>query len=143
MSDGEYFNELNTSSMLQTVYIKLPERLHRKLVSLAHRTEAADLRRPLSADFVIFVEKESGIAKNPTYSKEALKKIATKAKGSERYPSRGMKQKVSSFATQAKNYDSVPQMQRNSTSRPPCSLDHILTVANSFCIKILTAPRCL
>ena len=118
LSDGEYLNELNTSSMLKTVYIKLPERLHRKWASLAHNIETVNLRRPSFLDFVTFVENESDIAKNPTYSKEALTNIASKAKCSERYPSRGMEQEVSSFETQAKNDDSVPQRLRNSTSCP-------------------------
>ena len=64
LSDGEYFDELNTSSMLQTVQNKLLERLQRKWASLVHRIEAVDLRRPLFADFVIFVEKEPDIANN-------------------------------------------------------------------------------
>ena len=113
LSDGEYLNELNTSSLLKTVYIKLPERLQRKWASLAHKIETVNFRKPSFSDFVTFVENESDIANNPTYSKEALTKIASKAKCSERYPSRGMKQKVSSFATQAKN--DVPQRLRNST----------------------------
>ena len=121
LRDGEYLNELNTSSMLKTVYIKLPERLQKKWVSLAHKIEAVNLRRPSFSDFVTFVENESDIANNPTYSKEALTNIASKAKCSERYPNRGMKQKVSSFATQAKNDDSVPQRLRNYTSCPSCS----------------------
>ena len=132
LSNVEYFNELNTSSMLKTVYIKLPERLQRKWASLAHKIETVNLRRPSFSDFEPFVEKESDIANSPTDSKEALTKIASKAKCSERCPSRGMKQKVSSFATQATNDDSVPQRLRNSTSCPSCSLDHDLDSCNSF-----------
>ena len=95
LSDGEYLNELNTSSMLQTVYIKLPERLQRKWASLAHKKETENLRRSLFADFMTFVKNESDIANNPLYSKEILTKIASKAKCGERYPSTGMKQKRS------------------------------------------------
>ena len=46
-----------------------------------------------------------------------------------------MKQKVSSFATQAKNDDSVPQRLRNSTSCPSCSLDHDLDSCKQFLHK--------
>ena len=135
LRDGEYPDELNVSSMLQTVYIKLLERLQRKWASLACKKETENLRRLLFADFVTFLENESDIANNPTYSKEALTKIASKAKGSERYPSRAMQQKVSSFATQAKNDDSVPRRQRNSLSCPSCSLDHDLHSCKQFLHK--------
>ena len=135
LSDGEYLNELNTTSILTTVYIKLPERRQRKWVSLAHKIETVDLRRPSFSDFVTFVENQSDIGNNPTYSKEALTNIANKAKCSERYPSRDMKQKVSSFATQAKKDDSVLQKPRNSTSCPSCSLDHDLDSCKQFLHK--------
>ena len=125
--------------MLKTVYIKLPERLQKKWASLAHKIETVNLRRPSFSDFVTCVENESAIANNPTYSKEALTNIASKARCSERYPSRGMKQKVSSFASQAKNDDSVPQKLRNSTSCPSCSLDHDL----DSCVKIPMVARYL
>ena len=46
-----------------------------------------------------------------------------------------MEQKVSSFTTQAKNNDSVPQGQRNSTSCPSCSLDHDLDSCKQFLSK--------
>ena len=121
--------------MLKTVYIKLPERLQRKWASLAHKIETVNLRRPSLSDFVTFVENESDIANDPTYSKEALTKIGSKAKCSERHLSRGMKQKVSSFETQAKNDDSVSQSQRNSTSCPSCSLDHDLHSCKQFLCK--------
>ena len=132
---GEYLNELNTSFTLQAVYFKLPERLLRKWASLAHKKETESLTRPLFSDFVTFVENESDIANNPTYSKDALTKIASKAKSSERYPSRGMKQKVSSFSPQAKNNDSLPQRQRNTTSCLSCSLDHDLDSCKQFLRK--------
>ena len=80
LSDGEYLNELNTGSMLKTVYIKLPERLQRKWASLSHKIETVNLRRPSFSDFVTFVEDESDTANNPTYSKEALTNTASKAK---------------------------------------------------------------
>ena len=121
--------------MLKTVYIKLPERLQRKFASLAHKIEKVNLRRSSFSDFVTFVENESDIANNPTYSNEALTNVASKVKCSERYPSRGMKQKVSSFARQDKNDDSVPQRLRNSTSCPSCSLDHDLDSCKQFLCK--------
>ena len=135
LNDSEYLNGVNTSSMLKTVYIKLPERLQRKWVSLAHRIETVNLRRPSFSDFVTFVENKSDIANNPTYSKEAFTNIASKAKCSERYPNRGMKQKVSSFGTKAKNDDSVPQRLRNFTPCPSCSLDHDLDSCKQFLCK--------
>ena len=67
LSHGEYLDELNTSSRLKTVYIKLPERLQRKWESLTHKIETVNLRRPSFSDFVTFVENESDIANNPTY----------------------------------------------------------------------------
>ena len=63
--------------MLQAVFIKLPERLQRTWASQAHKKTPENFRIPLFSDFVAFVENESDIAKSPTYSKEALTKIAS------------------------------------------------------------------
>ena len=61
--------------------------------------------------------------------------MASNAKGDEMYPTRGMKQKVSSFARQAKNDDSVSQRQRNSTPCPLCLSDHDLDRCKLFLCK--------
>ena len=58
-------------------------------------------KKTIICRFVTFVENESDSANNATYSKGASAKVASKAKGSERYPSRLMNQKVSSVATQS------------------------------------------
>ena len=78
LSDEEYVHELNTSSLLQTLSLKLQERLQRQWDTHVYIIKSTELRRANFGDFVEFIGKESGVASDFTFNKEAMSKIVSK-----------------------------------------------------------------
>ena len=78
LTDEEYVHELNTSSLLQALCSKLPERLQRQWATQVYIIKSTKLRRANFRDFVEFIGKESEVAGDPTFSKEAMSKFVLK-----------------------------------------------------------------
>ena len=108
MADQSFINELNTSSLLQSLCIKLPIRIQRKWLETAHIISFRNYRRVVFYDFVSFIRMESELANDPTYSPGALSKaIDKRAPKNEKFKAHreSFKSKVTSFATETSNQD--------------------------------------
>ena len=98
--DQHYVNELNASTLVQSLYIKLPQRWQRKWSENVSTLLSKAQRRALFAEFVDFTRKESEVANDPTFSREALSKVIDKhpIKVDHSKPAKGAsKLKITSF----------------------------------------------
>ena len=137
MSDQSFINELNTSSLLQSLCIKLPIRMQRKWLETVHIISFRNCRRVTFCDFVSFIRKESELANDPTYSPGALSKATDKrAPKNEKFkvPRESFKEKVTSFATEPNNKD-IRDDSKEKLLCIYCNKDHDIDCCNEFLAK--------
>ena len=135
--DQLYVNELNTSSLLQSLCIKLPQRLQRKWSEYVCTLLSKAQRRAVFADFVDFVRKESEVANDPTFSREALSKVIDKhpIKVDHSKSSKGVSnQKVASFVTKSEKCDANTEAFAKHSCLY-CSKEHDLDDCKDFLAK--------
>ena len=144
--DQVYVNELNTSSLLQSLCIKLPQRMQRKWSENVCMILSRAQRRTTFVDFVEFVRKESEVANDPTFSREALSKVIDKKPvnfDQSKALKGGSKTRVDSFATRSENCDASAETAVKDHLSPHCSKEHDLDDCKDFLAKSLYAPSSL
>ena len=137
MSDQSFTNELNTSSLLQSLCIKLPMRMQGKWLETAHIISFRDCRRVAFCDFVSFIRKESELANDPTYSPGALSKAIDKRVPKNekiKAPRESFKSKFTSFATESNN-ENVNADSKEKLLCLCCNKDHDIDSCSEFLAK--------
>ena len=118
LTDEEYVHELNTSSLLQALCLKLQERLQRQWATQVYTIKSTKSRRANFRDFVEFIGKESEVASDPTFSKEAMSKIITKRPSySPRTQRDAARSKITSFVTKSEETDTAINTKLNATNQ--------------------------
>ena len=147
LTDEEYVHELNTSSLLQVLCLKLQERLQRQWATQAYNIKSRESRRANYNDFVEFIGKESEVASDPTFSKEAMSKVSPKKPSNSFKPQRDSgKPRITSFVTQSKatdtKSDAIGQATESGSDTknadpncPFCSEKHCLDSCQTFMNK--------
>ena len=136
--DQVYVNELNTSSLLQSLCIKLPQRMQRKWSENVCMILSRAQGRTTFVDLVEFVRKESEVANDPTFSREALSKVIDKKPiklDQSKALKGGSKTRVGSFVTRSENYDAGAETAVKDHLCPHCSKEHDLDDCKDFLAK--------
>ncbi len=140
LTDEEYVHELNTSSLLQVLCLKLQERLQRQWATQVYIIKSRESRRANFSDFVEFIGKESEVASDPTFSKEAMSKILPKKPSNSFRPQRDSgRPRITSFVTKSnatgQANDSVTNTKNTDPECPFCSEKHCLDNCKTFMNK--------
>ena len=118
LSDEEYVHELNTSSLLQTLSLKLQERLQRQWATHVYIIKSTKMRRANFGDFVEFIGKESEVASDPTFSKEAMSKIVSKRPFNSFRTQRDVgKSRITSLVTKSRVTNSTTDQKSNAAEK--------------------------
>ena len=144
LTDEENVHELNKSSLLQVLCSKLQERLQRQWATQVNTIKTRESRRVNFSDFVEFIGKESEVASDPTFSKEAMSKILPKKSSNSFRPPRDPgKPRITSFVTKSdatgmkldatgQATDSVSDTKNTDPGCPFCSEQHCLDSCQTF-----------
>ena len=133
LTDEEYVHELNTSSLLQALCSKLQERLQRQWAMQVFTIKSTKSRRANFRDFVEFIGKESEVASDPTFSKEAMSKLLSKRPSHcPRIQRDAGRSKITSFVTKSEETGTAINTKLNATNQ----------VSNSAMDAKNTVPDC-